>query len=66
MAKTTSDIKNTRGKPGRPKLGAVGVMVRLRPAERAAVDAWRAEQDPQPSRPEALRRLAELGLKAGS
>jgi hypothetical protein len=29
----------------------------------ATVDAWIAEQDDQPSRAEAIRRLVELGLK---
>jgi hypothetical protein len=29
-----------------------------------ALDAWIAAQDDQPSRPEALRRLAEIGLAA--
>jgi hypothetical protein len=28
------------------------------------LDAWIAAQDDQPSRPEALRRLAEVGLAA--
>jgi hypothetical protein len=30
----------------------------------AAVDAWAAEQDDEPGRSEAIRRLVELGLKA--
>ena len=30
----------------------------------ATVDGWAAEQDDQPSRSEAIRRLVELGLKA--
>lgn len=29
-----------------------------------SVDEWRAEQDDEPSRSEAIRRLVELGLKA--
>jgi len=41
-----------------------GVMVRLEPAQFEALDAWSAEQKPEPSRPEAIRRLVELGLKA--
>jgi hypothetical protein len=28
------------------------------------LDAWIAKQKPKPSRPEAIRRLVELGLKA--
>lgn len=38
-------------------------MVRLQPDNLAALDAWRKGQSDLPSRPEALRRLAELGLK---
>jgi hypothetical protein len=30
----------------------------------AAVDEWREEQDEKPSRPAAIVRLAEIGLKA--
>jgi hypothetical protein len=30
----------------------------------AEIDEWRASQEDEPSRPEALRRLAERGLKA--
>jgi hypothetical protein len=30
----------------------------------ATVDAWAAEQDDEPGRSEAIRRLVELGLKA--
>jgi hypothetical protein len=29
-----------------------------------SIDAWRRKQDDAPSRPEAIRRLVELGLKA--
>jgi len=39
--------------------------VRLPPGELAALDAWIDKQDdPQPSRPEALRRFAQMVLKA--
>ena len=31
-------------------------------ADLSAIDRWRAEQDDAPSRPEAVRRLVELGL----
>jgi hypothetical protein len=30
----------------------------------ASLDAWSADQEDQPSRAEAIRRLVELGLKA--
>jgi hypothetical protein len=40
-------------------------MVRVPPAELEPIDAWvKAQPKPRPSRPEAIRRLVELGLKA--
>lgn len=36
---------------------------RFQPALLAAVDEWRKEQPDLPTRPEAVRRLVELGLK---
>jgi len=40
-------------------------MVRMPPAKLAAVDLWiREKPRPKPSRPEAIRHLVELGLKA--
>jgi hypothetical protein len=41
--------------PGKP------VMVRVQPQQ---LDDWRRRQDDLPGRPEAIRRLVELGLKA--
>jgi hypothetical protein len=41
------------------------IMVRMQPDQLAGLDVWIAGQDPQPSRPEAIRRLVESGL-AGS
>lgn len=44
-------------------MDATPVNVRLPPAELASLDAWIAAQpDPKPSRPEAVRRLMEIGL----
>jgi len=41
-------------------------MTRLQPNELAALDAWIATQDdPKPTRPEALRQLARKGLGKG-
>ena len=63
MAKSIRDIpKKQRGRPstgGRRE----GVMVRLEPAQFEALDGWIKKHDVE-SRPEAIRRLVELGLKA--
>jgi hypothetical protein len=41
------------------------MVVRMQPQSLAAPDAWIGKQKPPyPSRPEAIRRLVELGLKA--
>jgi hypothetical protein len=39
--------------------------LRLYPDLEARLDAWIAKQNDQPSRPEAIRRLMEIGLSAG-
>jgi hypothetical protein len=39
------------------------VMVRFQPELLEALDAWCAEQLTRPSRPEAVRRIIEMGLK---
>lgn len=63
MAKSIGDIpKKQRGRPstgGRRE----GVMVRLEPAQFEALDGWIKKHDVA-TRPEAIRRLVELGLKA--
>ena len=63
MAKSIRDIpKKQRGRPstgGRRE----GVMVRLEPAQLEALDGWIKKHDVE-SRPEAIRRLVGLGLKA--
>jgi hypothetical protein len=50
--------------PGRPPTTGIGVPVLLRCHERflTAVDRWRAKQEGNVSRPDAIRRLAEFGL----
>jgi hypothetical protein len=62
MGKKTVLAKKKRGPP--PTGKGVQVVVRMQPAPLAALDAWVAKQKDQPSRPEAMRRLVELGLKA--
>jgi hypothetical protein len=57
-------VKRTeRKKPGPPATGkGTPVMTRIQPVDLAAIDAWAAEHGC--TRPEALRRLAKLGLFA--
>lgn len=61
-----SSIKTVvRKRAGRPATGQDPVTaIRLSIALRFEVDEWRAEQDDEPSRSEAIRRLVEIGLKA--
>ena len=53
-----------RRRPGPPPTG-VGTLigVRLEPDELVRLDSWRNEQPDKPGRPEAVRRLLELGLE---
>jgi hypothetical protein len=62
----TSTISDNRKKKriGRPKVGAILIGVRVPPADVATLDAWIKKHEPGLSRPEAIRRLVELGLKA--
>ena len=61
MSKPT--VSNIRKRIGRPPVNAVPVMVRIPPAEIEPIDAWiKALPKPKPSRPEAIRRLVEIGL----
>ena len=57
-----SDIGKKR--IGRPPVNAVAVLVRIPPAEVEPIDAWMAKQKEPMTRPEAIRRLVELGLMA--
>jgi hypothetical protein len=62
MARSIRDIPKKRGRPKTTGRGE-GVLVRLH-GLLSAVDDWRSAQDDTPSRPEAIRRLVDLGLKA--
>jgi hypothetical protein len=54
-------------KRGRPPTGlGTPVQVRLKDEFLAAVDDWRRNEPDLPNRPEAIRRLAEMGLKASA
>ncbi|MGY4260102.1 hypothetical protein ACVI1L_007170 [Bradyrhizobium sp. USDA 4516] len=55
----------TKKSRGRPATG-VGTQIGARwsPEVLDAIDDWRRQQEDLPGRPEAIRRLVELGLKA--
>jgi hypothetical protein len=58
-------ITRTRKYRGRPSTGAESVHLRVLPDQSAAIAAWISRQkDPDLTRPEAIRRLVEIGLKA--
>ena len=59
MAKS---ITRTRKSRGRPTTGAESVHLRVLPDQAVAIDAWIVKQDEPVTRPEAIRRLVELGL----
>jgi hypothetical protein len=53
-------------KAARRRSAATGTLVgvRLQDDEIKAIDRWARKQEPPVTRPEAIRRLVELGLKA--
>jgi hypothetical protein len=66
---TLSKSKKKRGRPtvyaGREGKGAPLIGLRVPPGEMASIEGWiKAQPKPRPSRPEAIRRLAQLGLAA--
>jgi hypothetical protein len=65
MGSSISNIRKKRGR-GRPKVGAIPVMVRLLPEQAKSLDAWRAKQTDRPGRPEAIRRLIERAFTAAA
>jgi hypothetical protein len=62
MAKSTRDTTKPRNL--RPTATGDPVMVRIQPDMAKALDDWRRKQADLPGRPEAIRRLVEIGLKA--
>ena len=58
--------KSIGKKRGRPPIGpGLQINTMFRPETVAALDRWIAAQpDPKPTRPEAIRRLIEFGLRA--
>jgi hypothetical protein len=64
MAKSTVSNIRKKKRIGRPRVGAIPVLVRIPPAEMQPIDDWISEQKGVLSRPEAIRRLVEIALKA--
>jgi hypothetical protein len=68
MKKSREKTVVPKKKRGRPFTGADNrdpvTAIRLSVRFRAMVDEWAAQQPDRPSRSEAIRRLAELGLAA--
>jgi hypothetical protein len=55
---------NTKAPRKRAAVTGELVGVRVQPDMAKQLDDWRRQQDDLPGRPEAIRRLVELGLKA--
>jgi hypothetical protein len=66
MAKSIRDSAKFKAKMGRPVTTGPGepMVVRMHDEQLEAIDAWIAEHGEKISRPEAIRRLVEIGLKA--
>jgi len=64
MTKSVRDSKKSKPKIGRPKTTGPGQpqVVRMHDQQIAEIDSWIASQEAEISRPEAIRRLVELGL----
>jgi phosphoenolpyruvate-protein kinase (PTS system EI component) len=65
MTKSIRDSKKSGPAIGRPKTTGPGnpQVVRMHDQQIASIDSWIAMQGEAISRPEAIRRLVELGLK---
>jgi hypothetical protein len=53
-----------KSKRGRPPVDSEAVNVRMTKTDLEVIDSWRRKQGDLPGRPEAIRRLVELGLRA--
>jgi hypothetical protein len=61
MTSTIDNIK--KAKKGRPPVESEAVTVRMTTDNLRTLDDWRRKQEDLPGRPEAIRRLVELGLR---
>jgi hypothetical protein len=66
MPKSIPDSTKSESTMGRPKTTGPGQpqVVRMHDQQVASIDAWIAKQGDAISRPEAIRRLVEIGLKS--
>lgn len=62
MPSRFNDIRQL--KRGRPPVDSEAITVRMSAASLKELDDWRRNEDDLPGRPEAIRRLVEIGLKA--
>jgi hypothetical protein len=62
MGKSIRDI--TKSPKKRAAVTGEPVLVRVQPDMAKQLDDWRRKQEDLPGRPEAIRRLVEIGLKA--
>ena len=62
MSKSTREI--TKSPKKRATTTGEPVLVRVQAEMAKELDDWRRKQDDLPGRPEAIRRLVEIGLKA--
>ena len=61
MKSTINSAKKSRG---RPAVESEAINVRMKTDVLKILDDWPRHQDDLPGRPEAIRRLVEIGLKA--
>jgi hypothetical protein len=65
MGRSIRDIRKYERK-NRPPEPGTAILVRLQAEPLERLDDWAAQQQDKPSRPEAIRRLIDLGLSAHS
>jgi len=58
--------RKSRNKGGRPKTTGTGTLIAVRCQSNFLdrLDSWRDDQPDAPSRPEAIRKLTDIGLQA--